>query len=172
MNINYSVVNVDINEIRKLDELKNYLRISHDYDDSLIQDLFQAAIEYAENFIGISINTKTILVNINNAAREIKLKYPRIVNINSIHVCESGKKDITGNYGYLDRDTNLIYFNTEYVGKDLAIEFISGYGNARLPSAITQGIIMHLAAMYEHNFNTEIDYAIKKIYSPYRLMKI
>ena len=61
MKLKYKILEKESKAILKLKEVKNFLRISHDYDDSLVKELILAATEYAENFIGKFINVRKIL---------------------------------------------------------------------------------------------------------------
>lgn len=53
MIINYVVLNIKKVEIWPLEEVKNYLRISHEYDDKLINNLIATSIDVAELFTGL-----------------------------------------------------------------------------------------------------------------------
>ena len=46
----YKILAIEKPEIWSLDEIKNYLRVTHDYDNNLITNLLNASIMMAENF--------------------------------------------------------------------------------------------------------------------------
>ena len=171
----YNIAETFFNELLfALDELKNYLRVSHDYDDQLIINLSRTAIAAAENTIGISLYSKRIIANILSTKTILKLRYPKIREIISVHVITQGKKtDITNSYGFFEASTNQLFLNAEYKNKNIEVEYVSFYGNKEIPYPIKQGLLMHIALMYELSENNlQSTNQIKDLYLPYRILKI
>jgi uncharacterized phiE125 gp8 family phage protein len=75
MNLIYHIIDKKLDSIFTLKEVKNFLRISHSYDDDLIKNLIDAAIDYAENFTGKFIYTRQIKCSVTQTKNRIQLKY-------------------------------------------------------------------------------------------------
>ncbi|RTK92292.1 MAG: phage gp6-like head-tail connector protein [Rickettsiales bacterium] len=175
MTIYYNIAETFFDDLLfTLEELKNYLRVSCDYDDQLIINLSRTAIADAENTIGISLHSKKIIANIICSKNIQKLRYPKIKEIISVQVITQGKKiDITNSYGFFESTSNQLYLNAEYKDQNIEVEYISSYGNKEIPYPIKQGVLMHIALMYELSENNlQMNTQIKDLYLPYRILKI
>jgi uncharacterized phiE125 gp8 family phage protein len=172
MIVNYFVKDIKVEEIWPLEEVKNYLRISHEYDDILIQSLIESATESAENFTGLSINHRHIECKIQSAKSDFTLKYLPILSIDEVYILERDKKKkITDTFGYVNNTINRIYFNDDYVDQDIEIKYIAGH--KKIPRTITHAILMHVVLMYEHSENgTNLNSQILDLYLPHRIIKI
>ena len=84
MSITYNPIATYIENIWSIDQVKNYLRISHDYDDELLENLLNTAIEYAENFTGEFIYIRDFECIIRKTPNIIYLKHTQINEIESI----------------------------------------------------------------------------------------
>jgi len=169
----YTIIDTKITEIWPLEQVKNYLRISHDYDDALIESLVTGAIDSAEKFTGLSLYPRQVVCNITNAAASIHLKYIPVLNIQAVYLLKKEtKKSINDDFGYAQPDTHCLHFADIYKRQKLEIEYVSGYEN-NIPRSIQHGILMHVAAMYEHTENSmNLSSKIRDLYTPYRIMKI
>ena len=172
MIISYFVKDIKTQEIWPLEEVKNYLRISHKYDDNLIQSLIESATEAAENFTGLSINQRRIECKIQSAKSNFTLKYLPILSVEEVFLVKKEQKDkITDKFGYVNTTTNRIHLNDDYVDQDIEIEYIAGH--KKIAKTISHGILMHVASMYEHSENgTNLNSQIRDLYLPYRIVKI
>lgn len=173
MIVNYIISNLRAVEIWPIEEVKNYLRISHDYDDQLIANLIKSAIDSAELFTGLSLNIREIICKIDALCRPIRLKYLPILEIEEIlQTTYNRKKNIIDCFGHISSNNFDIHFANDFRGEDIEIKYKSGYREA-IPRAVCQGILMHIASMYEHTEDGEnLNAQIKDLYSPYRMMKI
>ena len=172
-NINYKIIVVEKKELWSLAEVKNYLRVSHNNDDKLITNLIDAAIVYAEQFLGIKFFIRKICCLVVKVPNFLKLKYKPIV-INKVYhlISNKEKKDITKEYGYMDCDKQKIYMAQEYWYKNLEINYKAGLGD-KIPKSVLQGVLMHIGMMYDFGENSgNILSEIKEIYLPYRSLKI
>ncbi len=172
MIVDYIVTDLQDLKILTLDKIKNSLRVSHNYDDHLIEELMATAIIAAENFIGISLYTRTILAKIQNVSQDLILKYSNILTLQSVkHTAD--KQDITNHYGKFLSTKHQICFDTKYVGQYIEIEYVAGYKENTIPQPIQQGIIMHVMLMYDNSENSiYLNSSIKNLYLPYREVKI
>lgn len=174
MKINYTVTDTRNIEIWPLIEVKNYLRISHDYDDKLLSNLLVTATESAELFLGLKLNIKRLRVKINKASDVIRLKYVPILDIEIVSLEDAdGKYNIMDDFGDVQTDSSTISLNSKYIGRDLEIEYKAGYLEDSIPRAIRHGILMHVSDMYENSIDAvSLSSQIKDLYVPYRTMKI
>ena len=82
------------------------------------------------------------------------------------------KHNITNDFGYVHTDNAYLSFDANHVGKDIEIEYKTGYQN-NIPRSIQHGILMHIAAMYKNAESAAIlSVQIKDLYIPYREIKI
>ncbi|GAB4164492.1 MAG: hypothetical protein Tsb006_4100 [Rickettsiaceae bacterium] len=170
----YFVAEKMAHEFWSLRETKNYLRVSHDYDDELIKQLVYSAIESAENFMGISLHTKRVVVNIKNAATSFKSKYPNVIFINSVTLISGQlRNDITNTYGSFQKERNQICLHNQYKDKNIEIEYLSGFEGGNIPNPIKQGLMMHVALMYERtDKGIALNPQIRDLYLSYRVIKV
>lgn len=172
MSVSYFIKDIRLKKVWQLEEVKNYLRISHEYDDNLIQSLIESGIEVAENFTGISIHQRLIECKIQSAKSYFSLKYLPILSVEKVVlVKKEQKEEITDKFGQVNIITNQIHLNDEYVDQDIEIEYIAGHN--QLARTICHGILMHVASMYEHSENgANLNSQIRDLYLPHRILKI
>ncbi len=173
MKLKYQILEKESVSILKLKEVKNFLRISHDYDDSLVKSLIQAATDYAENFTGKFITIRTIQCSVFQADRKIHVKYTPLNKVLSAEkVDEDRTEDINDSFGESNLCESCIEINPIYTGQDMIIKLNCGYGK-KTPQAIKIGILKHVSAMYELNENSldPVD-EVRNLYLPYRVFKI
>lgn len=174
MIVDYKIIKMRAIEIWPKEEVKNYLRVGHNYDDNLIKNLIDSAVEMAEKFLSISLNERHIICNIKSALDKISIKHVPCKNLNKVYLLdkEGNKTDISNNYGRFNHNLNTIFLNNKYFGKDLEIEYIAGYEND-IPRPIKHGILLHIASMYDQSeYEYELNDKIKNLYTPYRQMRI
>ena len=173
MIVNYVVTDVKIVEIWSLEEVKNYLRISYEYDDQLIINLMETAVDFAEKFTGLSLYQRQIICNVRNACSKVILKYIPVIDIQEVYLLDKNdKRKVTDSFGYIETENSCLYFMDDYTGEDVQIEYIAGYKN-NIPRSIQHGILMHVASMYEHNEDgVTLSSKIRDLYIPYRVIKV
>jgi hypothetical protein len=134
----------------------------------------KTAVESAESFMGICLYNKVVLVKIRKTAAVFKLKYPNIIEVKSVILSQSGKREeITNDYGFCHLQLNQIHLNDQYQNRNIEIEYLAGFKDHQIPYPIKQGLIMHVALMYEHSEqNFALSSQIRDLYLPYRIMKI
>jgi hypothetical protein len=82
------------------------------------------------------------------------------------------KQDITKEFDNIQYGSNIVSVPDRYLKKDLEIKYTAGYADI-IPRSISQGILMHIAAMYENaGGGVILSSQIKDLYIPYRAMKI
>ncbi|MDC0865193.1 head-tail connector protein [Rickettsiaceae bacterium] len=171
--VTYQITNTQIKEILSLEEIKNYLRISHDYDDGLIKSLKESAINHAESFTGLSLHKREIICDVQNSQSSILPKYIHIIEVKKVWLLRKNeKREITDSFGYIATDTQSLHFECDHIGDNITIEYIAGYQDS-IPRTVQHGILMHVASMYEHaEDGASMSDKIRDLYLPYRVMKI
>ncbi|MCP5370026.1 MAG: phage gp6-like head-tail connector protein [Rickettsiaceae bacterium] len=174
MKISYEIKQNKSN-IFELSYIKDFLKITHDYEDMLLANLLNTSISYAEKLLRICITSSTIKANIEESHKNIILKYPSINSILSIilKTKEMIEEDITENFGTADYQINKITLADQFVGQNICFNYQTGFAPDNIPPQIKQAILLHLAKTYEQPANTSlIDKQIKELLIPYRIIKI
>lgn len=160
-------------QLVSLKEAKESLRISYDYDDSLIFNLVDFAIDAAENFTSKSIKTREIeyTSNLQNKT-SFPLKYAPILEVCTLTLkTDKGEMEVK-NY-HLDAETGLLSLRTPLAGAVLTMRYIAGYSQDSLPLSIRQAILLHVAQMYDSSEQTDlISDEIRNLYGLHRIPKI
>lgn len=171
--IKYEIISIEEREIWGLEDVKNYLRVSHKNDDKLIGDLIKAATGYAEKFLGTGFFTKKIKCIINSAPSYFRVKYKPILKLDKVYLVKrENKEDITEDFGHVDFEQEKIWIDQNYWYQKLEINYESGFGQ-NIPSTILQGILMHVANMYDLGESVlNISSEIREIYLPYRAIRV
>lgn len=173
MKLKYKILEINREEIWSVAAIKNYLRISHEYDDALIASLTEAAIEYAENFIGKFIHKRALSCLVSKANKTICFNKFSEIDFTSVHqIGEDEPEDISDDFGEFEVETSSLILEDLYIGQTLEIKYNSGFG-AGVPKALKLGLLKHISAMYELNESAldPVD-EIRNLYLPYRKFKI
>jgi hypothetical protein len=171
--IKYKIISEETNEIWPLEEVKNYLRVSHKNDDKLIGGLVSCAIDYAQKFLGIDFFTKKITCSLVPCASYFRVKYIPIIAIKEVFLISGElKDDITKDFGRADSDNEKIWIAQKYWHQNIEINYEAGW-EGNVPRTIMHGILMHIGNMYDvgensHNISAEI----RDMYLPYRYLRV
>lgn len=112
MRLKYQILDRENQDILTLKEVKNFLRLSHDYDDLLVKDLIQASIDYAENFTGKFIDIRKVQCSVFQASNKIYIKYMPFNKVLSAEKkLQSGYEDIGDSIGEINKDESLLEIN-------------------------------------------------------------
>lgn len=172
-NVSYTIFSVEEREIWPLEEVKNYLRVSHKNDDKLIANLISSAVITAEQFLAVSFCIQKVTCLINKTPSYLRLKHIPVASLAKVFLLNrENKKDITEDFGYVEDNKQKILFNQKYLHQKLEISYEAGLGD-KIPQPILQGVLMHIGMMYDLGENSaNILSEIKNIYMPYRYLKI
>ena len=172
-NVSYTILSVEEREIWPLEEVKNYLRVSHKNDDKLIANLISSAVITAEQFLAVSFCIQKVTCLINKTPSYLRLKHIPVASLAKVFLLNrENKKDITEDFGYVEDNKQKILFNQKYLHQKLEISYEAGLGD-KIPQPILQGVLMHIGMMYDLGENSaNILSEIKNIYMPYRYLKI
>ncbi|MBP7190058.1 MAG: phage head-tail connector protein [Rickettsiaceae bacterium] len=170
----HKILNIAQQEFLRLEDIKNYLRISHDYDDIWLLELINSAIEASENFLRKHIIARTIeskFYTITNYSLE--LPFSPVFHIDRVVTSYAGQNIICSPENYILND-QLLKFQKLSRFEYITVIHKSGYEDQSLiPAAIKQGIMLHVAQMYDsHGTSSAISAEVGKLYQPYRKMRV
>jgi hypothetical protein len=173
MKISYEIQQ-DQSAIFELTYIKDFLKITHDYEDALLEQLLQTSVSYVENFLRMHIPKATIKTKIEECQKLIILKYPRINHILSVFLEQNNlQEDVLDSFGVADYAANKITFAEKCIGQNIYINYQIGFTPDNIPPQIKHGILLHLSKTYEQPDNPiAIDKQIKELLQPYRIIKI
>lgn len=171
--MSYKILHREEQELFRLPEIKNFLRISHNYDDMWIMELVNSSIEAAENFLRFRLLPIRVQVQQDRGCNsEMILPLVPVVEVTSIFAktaIEEAKR--IERYKLEDcllKIADLPRFEL------VTVEYMAGYPDQKtIPAAIKQGILLHTAEMYDsHGTASSISEEVRKLYQPYRRMRI
>ncbi|KAF8818805.1 head-tail connector protein [Rickettsia endosymbiont of Cardiosporidium cionae] len=170
----YEILEYIKSDIWDIKEVKNYLRVSEDNDDSLIERLLCSAIRMAEQATGLTINNKKIRLNVYIDANFLQLKYYPVLELLNITSKRNNSQSINiyDNFGYIN-DNSEIIFDDKYKFCNIKIKYLAGFTKETLDLPIQQAILMHTSLMYDgQDYNLALSKEIQKIYMKYRKIYI
>ncbi len=161
-----------------LAEAKQFLRVDNSADDAAITLMIIGAREAAERYLGLSLITQSWKLTLAEYLPEIvPLRFGPVQSINSITILfESGGTQALESSGYrLSIDKRAVEILAPISGYRFEIIYQSGYGAtvATVPGLIRQGILQHIAAMYDLRSPAAAMPALAlQSYHPYREMSL
>lgn len=158
-----------------LNKAKQYLRVSHNYDDELISDMLEVAVCEAENFIGKSLKKSTWKLNIfGEIPQRIRLNYGPVNKIERVKIIKNNGEEIYvshQNY-FLDFFKEALYLRRSYICDMAEIIYSTGYPQEHLPSSIKQGMLEHLAKLYDlRGTDHAMPLSAKSLYQSHKIMR-
>lgn len=171
--MSYKILHRSEQEIFRLSEVKNFLRISHDYDDMWIMELINSSIEAAENFLRIKLlPTKIQVLKDRLRNSEMTLPLVPVIEIISVSIKTSVEDDRRVEKYSLEGSVLKIHNPPHF--EFITVEYVAGYANQNtIPAAIKQGALLHTAEMYDsHGANSAISDEVRKLYQPYKKMLV
>ncbi|MDX2113691.1 MAG: head-tail connector protein [Alphaproteobacteria bacterium] len=158
-----------------LTETKLYLRVDHPDEDSLIADLITAARMVAEHWMKRSLMTQTWKLAYDDYIDDdVYLPMGPVSDVVSVVAIErDGDSAIIDPELYsLNAAKNILRPETSLIAHRIEISYLAGYGGASsVPRPIKQGLLAHIAHMYDHR-NGQYDSVIPdlsaRLYMPYR----
>ncbi len=148
-----------VTESVSLTEAKDYLRVDGSDDDSLITDMIVAAREFAEEYLAKSLITQSWKLAFDETAPACtRLPMGPVQSVTSVKlIAEDDSETIidTSLYG-LNAAKDTLVFDEVSIGHQVEIVYVTGYGNnaSDVPAGIRQGILRHIAHLYEHRMTS------------------
>jgi len=168
----YKILHIAQQELFRLPEVKNFLRISHDYDDPWVVSLIDSSIEAAENFLRLSLLPRRITMQVNNPnGWHFRLPLAPIAEITAL---KYHKGEMSQDVAKYDVSDDILKIGNLPAYEHITVEYVAGYIDQRsIPSAIKQGIMLHTAQNYDsHGTDVALSDEVQKLYQPYRRMRV
>jgi len=173
--IYYEVTEIFEQDFILLEDIKNYLKVSSNEDDRLIKQLTDTAIESCENYSGLKILPRKIRYIINNfKGNQVHLGDFPIKEITDIKIISETKKiEISSELFEVDKGEGTILFKENQSSDQIIINYVTGFADNKLiPKSIMQGILIHIAGMYDAGTYQTISGDLKNLYQPYKRVRI
>lgn len=150
-------------EVVSVENVKKYLKLDDDSDNSLLEEIIDAAVEYAESYTNLNIHPVEVTLDYDAFFKDCIILPHKCVNkVEAIYIT-SGREERLLEKKYYTVCGNNIVFKWPVCAEKLKVSYTSGFeGNKKIPSGIKQGILRHIAAIYYHEQS-----AMKEIHSYY-----
>ena len=159
-----------------LEEAKNFLRLDSDIEDSLLAQLIKTARQVAEEYLSKSLITQTLQMQFDYYAPAMVnlMRGPVQEIVTVIMVAQDyTESTLSPSAYYLSAGKRQLVFDAAPMGQVIQVQYIAGYGDAAdVPAPVKQGILQHIAAMYENRGQNDLPAAVRSIYAPYRTVRI
>jgi len=166
-------------EPMSLADAKNYLRIDHNADDSLIASLIPAVRDAAEQYIGRSMISRNWRVIFEDYMPQ-KFTCPMgpALAITSVAAYDADTDSETiidaGDY-YLAPGFDRLCFIGMIYGDRITVDYTAGYGESAsdVPRALISGMLIDLAARYgDREGARPMAESAKRAYAPYKTIRL
>lgn len=168
----YEIIDAPKQNLISLDYVKNFLRISHNYDDELLEDLVSAAIEAAEHYLRLKLSRATIKIELPFAARNLEIALPLtpVAKIEEV-ILHDGDKKMSHPFS---SKNNMLLLKKMPAHQKIICIYVAGYNQAvDLPANIKRGIMMQVAEAYDNSDSVPlISEAICRNYKSYRKLSL
>lgn len=161
-----------------LADVKLFLRIDGSAEDALLTSLIVAARQSAEHYLRRSLINQTWKLSYDDyLAEETGLLRGPVVSVTSVtRVDRDGTTSALSSQNYFLRQTDdvLVCDVTPFAHR-LEIVYVAGYGAdaSYVPAAVKQGMLSHIAALYEHRaLGAPLPDTARTLYAPYRVMGV
>ena len=137
-----------------LTEAKLYMRIDTSDDDTLITDLITAARQTCENWLRRSLINQTWKLSFDYVIpRLVGLPMGPVNSISSVVIVnqDTTTQTVDASTYWLNAAQNALVMFSQLTGFQIEITYNTGYGadEAAVPRPIKQGILSHIAYMYD-----------------------
>lgn len=173
-----------------LAEAKLHLRVEHSADDTLITVLITTARQVCEAYTGRALITQTLALWLNSPFGGTTITLPRaplqsVTSLSTFNDSDAESIYSAANYRVdtirtpgqlvLDDDSSLPDARTV---NGIKIVYVVGYGNTAtdVPAALRQGMLAHIAVLYEQRGEQDIDVLLpslsRQLYHPYKIIGV
>lgn len=84
MNSTLAVINRDTSGIATVEQAKNWLRVTGNSEDVLIQGIINGAVAYAENYLNRTISNNQYMMSLNHFTELVELRLPPVSEVTKI----------------------------------------------------------------------------------------
>lgn len=168
------VQNPDIEPLT-LAEAKLYLRVDGSDDDLLISALIRTAREAAEEYLRKSLATQEWKLTYEDYA-PLRTPLPRgpVQEVLSVkRITRNGDEVAMAESAYhLNARHDTLHFETIPLSFEVSIHYRTGYGEEGIPASVRQGMLIHIAEMFDHRAGASQPMPAASIclYKPHREM--
>lgn len=159
-----------------LSDAKQYLRVEHSADDTLIGQLIVTARQMAERYLRRSLITQTWKMSFGGVLEsETRLAYGPVQSVTEITLIDADGAAATLSAALyrLNATKELVLTNDYFSADRTQITYVAGYGAAAdVPGPIRQGMLMHLAALYDQRGVGDMPDAAIALYRAYKEMAL
>lgn len=160
-----------------LAEVRTFLRIDGADEDSLLDELIATSRMLAEEVTGKSMITQSWKIAYDDCApAEVMLPYGPVQSITSVKsIDEDGNETVVAATSYhLNAAKDTLVFESVPSGHRVEIVVVTGFGNAAtdVPSSIRQGMLVHVANLYEHRDSMNPPLVAQMLYASHREVRI
>lgn len=166
-----------VTEPLSLAEAKLYLRVDGSAEDALIMDMIVAVREAAEEYLHKSLVTQSWTLTCKDYAPScVALAKGPVQSISQIKTRDRNGNENTVNVAlyHLSAVKDAVHFESALLAHEVVISYVCGYGGAEdVPAAVRQGMLLHLAALYEDRMGgMQMPVAAITLYKPHRKVRL
>ncbi len=156
-----------------LKALKQYLRIDHLHDDQMIEELIEVAISAAADYTGLSLAESSLKITIyDNLPSSIKLIHQPISKIEQFKLFRHNGEAIYLAKEHYSLEGENIKIKRHYAVERAEITYKVGYAKEQLPAPIKQGMLEHLAKLYDlRGSDQALPIAARSMYQAYKRVR-
>jgi uncharacterized phiE125 gp8 family phage protein len=161
-----------------LAEVKQFLRVDQTTEDGTITPMIAAARDAAERYLGVSLITQSWKLTLQDYLPPlVALRFGPVQSITSVTLIPvTGSNQVIAASGYrLTADKRGLEVTTPITGNRFEIIYQAGYGStaSAVPELIRQGILQHVAAMYDmRSADAVLPARALTAYHPYKEMSL
>lgn len=148
-----SRVSAPAGEPVSLEDAKLFLRVTHDDEDTLIYDLIVAARMIAEEHLKRSLMTQSWKLAYDDYLPAcVILPMGPVNSVTSVTLFkrDGSSQAMAASGYYLTAGNDRLFFDSPPYSHRIEVVYAAGFGNANaVPRAIKQGMLAHIAAMYD-----------------------
>lgn len=157
-------------------ELKAFLRIDHNLEDTLLQDLIQSATDYASDVVcrrSLTATTWRYELERFPTSRSITLPRPPVQSVTHLkyYTDQGGQQSLTGykvtNGSLYLEPTSLWPSVSSSLTFPVEVQFVAGY--IEIPGAIKSAIRVLAAHWYQKREESEVPKAVLSLLRPYQV---
>ena len=159
-----------------LKEAKQYLRIDNENDDEMLAHMINIAALAAENYLGLKLQETSWKMTIyNHLPISIKFVNKPISKIEQVKFIRNNKEIsyLLPDQYFLNNSKDMLSFKRLHLAQKTEITYHTGYNETSLPATIKQGMLEHLARLYDFRGSDHgLPLAAKSLYQPYKQMRL
>ena len=175
MNFNIQLLESSNINFITLKQVKQYLRVDDDLDNELIEEMIKVALTHAEIYIGRNLKESTWQLSVyDQLPSRINLMYGPVSKLLKFKLYKpNGEMIYLTDYHYiLNQFAEFIDMRVDISMQKCEIIYNTGYDLLTLPSPIKQGMLEHIAKLYDLRGSEKgLPLSAKSLYQAYRKVR-